>query len=331
MSSRKNNIIIYASKVLIVTLLVVLFIRYFLIESYDVSSSQMEPALLKGDKIFIDKTAYGIRMPMTILSVPFTFDSFLGYQSYSTLWELPYKRLFTKKITRNDIILFNNPLELNKPLDKRGLLLSRCVGLPGDTIEIKDENYFINKKQYTFLPEKLEEYIYRENEKASIKTLLNELDLPIRNYRKQNDTIIIDQTRYERIILSQNIPDSLQIDSSEIDSIVRIYKFIVPYQGQQIEITKENINLYRQLIHYENEERQFIGNMGELLLDNKEIKYYKVKQDYYWVLSDNPEQSIDSRNIGFIPFRNVIGKGRLIWFSCDGSNIRTDRCLTNVK
>ncbi len=155
MSSKKKNIYIFVGKVTLVTLLIVLSIRCFLIESFTVSSLQMESTLSENDKVLIDKTAYGIRLPVTVLDIPFTFDNIFGFKSYSSALQFPYKRLFGDEAGRNDVILLNHPLETQKPLDKRSLILSRIVGLPGDSIEIRGEDININGQGYLASPPQL--------------------------------------------------------------------------------------------------------------------------------------------------------------------------------
>lgn len=237
MSSKKKNIYIFLGKVILITLLIVFCIRTFFIEPYTVSTAQMETALVNGDRILIDKTAYGIRMPMTILSVPFTFDK------YSDMIELPYKRIFESNVKRNDIVLFNNPSDTLRPLDKRELLLSRCIALPGDSV-----------------------------------------------------------------LVEKSLPDSVQADTTSN------YKLLIPAKGKTIKLSAEAIAIYKQVILLEKGSKAKItGN--KLYILGEEQKYYTFTDNYYWLLSDNTLKSSDSRSLGFIPFRNIIGKARYIWYS----------------
>ena len=129
-------------KVILIALLIVFLVRCFLIEPYTVSSSGMAASLLNGDRVLVDKTAYGIRMPVTLLTIPFTFDRFLGMKSYSDAVQLPYKRAFEGRPGAGDIVLYNNPVETDLPLDKRMLVLNRCAALPGDSVTIEDPAIF---------------------------------------------------------------------------------------------------------------------------------------------------------------------------------------------
>lgn len=314
MSSKKRNIYIYLGKVILITLLIVLCIRTFFIESYGVSSAQMETTLLNGDKILIDKTAYGIRMPMTVLSIPFTFDNLFGIRSYSTAIELPYKRAFASKVERNDIVLFNNPSETDKPLDKRSLMLSRCVALPGDTIQVRNGIFHINNKQYICSPDVVSDYMIRTPKKADLIEKIEDLGLSVKSLRQQDDTIHLELNRLEAFILDKSLPDSINV-VQKVDS-AQNYSIPMPSKGKTIEINPQSLVLYKQIIVLEQGDRAKVTN-NKLHIAGKEQNVYTFTDDYYWMLSDNTSDSQDSRFLGFIPFKNIIGKARFIWYSSD--------------
>ncbi len=125
-------------RVALVALLLAFFIRTFWVESVVVSSGQMEPSLTAGDRLLVNKVAYGMRLPITPLTVPFTFDYFAGIRTYSDAIQLPYIRLGECDIQQCDVVLYNHPLQFSKPLDKRDLLLGRCHYLPGEQVQEKD-------------------------------------------------------------------------------------------------------------------------------------------------------------------------------------------------
>lgn len=89
------------------------FIRFFFFEAYTIPTSSMEKSMLVGDYLFVSKVAYGPRLPMTPLAVPFTSNTMPFSEtakSYSELIKMPYRRIAgLKKIERNDIIVFNFP------------------------------------------------------------------------------------------------------------------------------------------------------------------------------------------------------------------------------
>jgi len=287
----------------------------------------METSLLKGDKVFIDKTSYGIRLPMTILSIPFTFDKIFGWRSYSTAIEAPYKRLFEKSLNRNDIILFNNPVETDKPLDKQSLIVSRCIALPGDTIRMVSGVFSINNTDYMSSPDVMSEYNIPIAALQDVEEIMEEQDIPVRNLLNRADTVSINLNRLEAFIINENLSDSLLL-KGKTDTI-QTYQLAIPSKGTVIDINAENIAIYKQIILLEQGYKAKITN-NKLIIDGKEQTSYAFSDDYYWVISDNAEDALDSRSLGFIPFRNIIGKVRYIWYSSDKGNTRKERCFTTV-
>ncbi|NDV96200.1 signal peptidase I [Dysgonomonas sp. 521] len=324
---KKKNIYIYLGKVIFITLLIILCIRTFLIEPYTISSPQMETLLIKGDRILIDKTAYGVRLPMTILTIPFTFDNIFGHRSYSTKIEAPYKRIFEKEVSRNDIVLFNNSLESEKPLDKRSLIVSRCVALPGDTILVENGLFMINNRQYITSPDVMEEYTVNIMALNEVKEIMEEQDIPLRNLKHRSDTVSFVLNRLEAFIVNESLQDSLSL-KSKVDTI-RSYRLPVPFRGKTVDINSNSLTMYRQIIELEQGDKIKVSD-DMLFINGKEQNSYTFGDDYYWMLSDNKQNSTDSRTLGFIPFSSIIGKARLIWYSSDSEGIKRERCFTLI-
>lgn len=328
MSSKNKNIYTYLGKVILITLLIVLCIRTFFVESYTISSSQMQTSLLEGDQVLIDKTSYGVRLPITILTIPFTFDKIFGVRSYLTSIEAPYKRILEKKIERNDIILFNNPMDIGKPLDKRDLIVSRCIAMPGDTISVEKGRLSLNSINYIASADVMNEYSMDILALKDIQPIMEEHNIPIRRLKHRADTISIMLNKLEAFIINENIEDSTVSICCKTDT-TQNYRLIVPSKGKAISINSLNINMYKQLILQEQDDNAHIAD-DKLYIGGKEQATYRFQDDYYWVLSDNIKDALDSRTLGFIPFKNIIGKVRLIWYSSHNGNVRKERCLTSV-
>ncbi|NDW10842.1 signal peptidase I [Dysgonomonas sp. 520] len=328
MKQKISKIIWSVSKVFLLTLLVVLVIRTFFVESFSVSSAQMETALLRGDKVLVDKTAYGIRMPVTWLAVPFTFDSFLGMKSYSSAVQTGYHRLFAKQVGRNEVVVFNNPLETGKPLDRRNLCISRCVAVPGDTVTVDGYNYLINGKKYVTSPDFLMSFKFRKEISDKVKGVISSLNIPLRNFQSQQDYDYASFNRYEVFLINQNFKDSIQVELAEPE--VSRYQIFVPRKGEVIELTGSNIPMYKNIMISELGNRVSFSE-NSLKIDGKEAKTYSFLFDYYWFLSDNVDDSVDSRYFGFISEKDIIGKASFIWNSSDSAGIRWNRIFTWVK
>ena len=104
-------------KPILYALIIALFIRTFVAQPFKIPTSSMEPTFIPGDRIFVNKFIYGIR-------IPFTDIHFLS----------------VREPERGDIIVFRSPIERKK------FLVKRLVGKPGDIVEIKDQHLWINGK-----------------------------------------------------------------------------------------------------------------------------------------------------------------------------------------
>ncbi|MDR0232773.1 MAG: signal peptidase I [Dysgonamonadaceae bacterium] len=308
--------------IILSSLVIALILRAFVFESYKMPSSQMENAVLRRDYLFVNKLAYGIRMPMTWLSIPFIPDSIpaLRMKTYSGFLSLPYRRFFERRIRRNDIVLYNIPsLRKDVPIDKLPLSISRCIGLSGDSVEVLNGSYFINANRIAQSPDLILPYKYLQQFDSAITLAMNKLNIPIRKTVSNRDNHITRFfSRFEAFSLREELPDSINIILEEREDLN--YKLFIPKRGLTVKLTPENLHIYEQIILDElkdNAETIF----GELYIDNKLTEYYTFKSDYYWMLSDNTEASADSRHFGFIPETHIVGKANLIWMSKNPNRI----------
>ena len=106
---------------LVGTVAIFLFIRIFFFEAYRIPSGSMIPAMLIGDWLFVNKLAYGPHIPFTNFSLP-------GYTDPK----------------RYDISVFVSPNQIDQPWDPNPTLVKRVVGLPGDTLHMRDAKLFVN-------------------------------------------------------------------------------------------------------------------------------------------------------------------------------------------
>ena len=155
-------------------------IRTFIFEAYVIPTGSMEKTLLVNDFLFVSKLSYGPRLPNTPLAIPFVHHTatIINTKSYLEWIKLPYKRLWSSPVQRNDVVVFNYPVgdtvigayqsNMNyydalrdeykgdrqaildrddiivRPVDKRENFIKRCVAIPGDTLQLKDAILYIN-------------------------------------------------------------------------------------------------------------------------------------------------------------------------------------------
>lgn len=178
---------------------------------------------------------------------------------------------------RNDIIVFQFPGTIYefKP-DSPIKIVKRIIGEPGDTIQIINKKVLVNGKE-----------LYQP---------------PTVIYDKENDLKI--GTRDERIF-----PPKKNWNGDNYGPIQ------VPYKGETIKLNMSNINLWRAVIdrEYNNKVVDIAGTV--ITIKDKPVHEYKFKENYYFVLGDNRDNSMDSRYWGFVPGNDVIGKSLLIYWS----------------
>jgi len=134
--------------------------NYFL-QPFVIPTGSLEKTLRVGDFLLVSKFHYGARVPSTVVTLPMVHDTIpiIKTRSYLKSPQLPYIRIpGFQEIKNNDIVVFNWPADtvrkffvkekgVIKPRDKKSNYVKRAVGIPGDTIEIKDGIIFINGKK----------------------------------------------------------------------------------------------------------------------------------------------------------------------------------------
>ncbi|MCF7872759.1 MAG: signal peptidase I [Candidatus Omnitrophica bacterium] len=114
---------------IVVAAVLVIVLKTFFFQMYKIPTTSMVPTLMPGDKIFVSKLNYGPKLPFVSLRLP-------GFS----------------KIQRGDVIVFVPPQEVDQPWYKRKPYIKRVIGLPGETVQIKKGNIYVNDEEVT-LPE----------------------------------------------------------------------------------------------------------------------------------------------------------------------------------
>lgn len=371
---------------LLFAVIVATIVHTYVIQPFTIPTSSLEKSLLVGDFLFVSKFHYGARVPMTTIALPMVHDTIplLKKKSYlfsddfskketsiSNMFQLPYLRLPSfQKIKRNDIVVFNQPadtlLDMNnfspdrnyyKPIDKKTNLVKRCVGIPGDTLEVKNGYVFIDGIQ-TKLPNRTKlQFSYTIKFKAQFSSY--EEASNILKFYDITDGIAYDSKSGEYFVqateaAAANARNNPYIESLELrknnkgDGDFKIFPhdknynwnadflgpIYIPEKGKTIDINVNILPLYKRLItEYEGHQLSVRGN--QIFIDGSLATNYTFKQDYYWMMGDNRDNSIDARFWGFVPFDHVVGKPIFIWLSwnTDGkgiNKIRWNRMFTTV-
>jgi signal peptidase I len=330
-------------------------IRWLIMEAYTIPTPSMENSLLVGDFLFVSKFHYGTRTTTTPLQVPLTHQKiwFTEIPSYLDVIKLPQYRLpGITHVKNEDVVVFNvPPKELNEgkdyPVDLKTNYIKRCVGIPGDILEIKDQVVIINGKPLPIPPASQLSYFVTSTDQIN-KRNLDKLGLGPEDYdivENRNDGKVVYRmhlTNEKFESLEKNKPAYIVSITKEIGNEKDTYPYSyyhntyglkrnnniswsqdnfgplwIPKKGKTITVNDSTLTLYANtIIHYDHNDNASVQN-GKLLIDGKEVAEYTFKQDYYFMMGDNRHNSLDSRYWGFVPEDHIVGKAFFIWLSID--------------
>jgi signal peptidase I len=114
------------SEALIVAVILALIIRTFVVQAFKIPSGSMEDTLLIGDHLLVSKFIYGVQFP-------WSDDRYLALRHPE----------------RGDVIVFEFPEDKDKSYFERRDFIKRVIGLPGDTVEVRNKQVFVNGELYT--------------------------------------------------------------------------------------------------------------------------------------------------------------------------------------
>lgn len=376
---------------IIFALVAVYFINLFIFQNYQIPSSSLEKSLLVGDYLFVSKVSYGPRVPNTPLSFPlvqntlpiFNCKSYLDWPS----WD--YKRVAgLGQIQRNDIVVFNFPagdtvatlqqnpdyytlvqmygreaVHMNKqsfgeiiyrPVDKRENYVKRCVGLPGDSLSIRNNQVYINGKAAQN-PKNMQLNYFVETETPLTETMFRNWGVSRDDYMPygQPCTVTDPETLSflgfqpnangaYNLVYRFPMTEAMVAQVKKLPSVKKVIvepeiiggtmyypvdydngwtrdnygPIWIPKRGATIELTPENLALYRRCIkNYEHNELE--EKDGVVYINGEKATTYTFQYDYYWMMGDNRHNSADSRSWGFVPEDHIVGKPIMIWLSLD--------------
>jgi len=163
------------------------FVHTYFIQPYVIPTGSLERTLRVGDFLFVSKFHFGARVPMTTLAAPMVHDTLpvlktrsyladVDPETHKTSWinklQLPYMRLpGFEKVEKNDIVVFSLPADtlyqffkaqkaVIKPIDKKSNYVKRCVGTPGDSLEVINGYVYINGEQLILSDRAKPMYVY---------------------------------------------------------------------------------------------------------------------------------------------------------------------------
>ena len=269
------------------------FIITFIVQNTRIPTGSMQDTILVGDFVLVNKFIFGSSSPKYI---PFTEI------------EIPFFRLPAFKDPKpKDIVVFEFPGDKDQLFaSERGVnYVKRCIGTPGDTIEVRDKVVFVNGKEF-WRPPFIKYY------KGRYGSFLKPIP--------------------KGIAESRIFPKGMPWNEDNYGSLV------IPRKGSTIPLNKYNVEQWRTIINREFGEIVVELKNDVVMIKGTPVSSYTFKKDYYFMMGDNRDDSLDSRFWGLVSRDMVVGEAFIILFSWDRdipfsqlfklfSSIRTDRIL----
>lgn len=280
-------------------------------------------------------------------------------KSYVDGVKLPYERILQfNKPQKHDVVVFNYPQDsVHTAIDRKDPYVKRCVAVAGDTFEMRAGRLFVNGKPETILGDQEIQHAYTVNTGAQldIPGLYNIYGfLPVREMQNDKGGFtymfqgLTDKTAKEIkalpnvIDMEENIfpKDSATVSyklnadktayTKSIDTTQSIFPINkpwnqdwygplkIPKKGDVVTINQETLPEYQWIIS-EYEHNRLENKNGKIFINGKETNQYTIKQDYYMMIGDNRDASLDARFFGFVPEENIVGKPMFTWMSLQGA------------
>lgn len=242
------------------------FIITFVVQNTRIPTGSMEDTILVGDFVLVNKFIYGSTSPRYI---PFTEI------------ELPWFRLPAIRQPRaKDIVVFEYPGDSDQlKANPAGInYVKRCIGVPGDTIQIINKVVYVNKKLFWIPPH-------------------IRYDVP---YPKPAGV-------FEPRIFPKGMPWNED----------NYGPLVVPKKGAKIKLTIDNIAQWKTIINREYG-KEVVGFNGSVVtIEGKPVTEYAFKKNYYFMMGDNRDDSLDSRYWGFVADDMIVGEAFITLLSWD--------------
>ncbi len=258
-----------------------------------------------------------------------------------------------------------NPAKFGKilvrPVDRRENYVKRCVGLPGDFISLSNDTIIINGKaiaepenvQYNYIipvsgpisPDKWKELGVRLEDAAQgpmkneftgmtfyTVPLTSKMKKEVEGWKEVTGKLVKESD--SGLFVTGGV---FPLGSNYHWTRNNTETFWIPKRGATLHLTKNNLPLYRRAIETYEGNKLKIDENGKIFINGKETEYYTFKYDYYWMMGDNRDRSLDSRYWGFVPEDHIVGSPMFVIASFDEERaltekgkFRTDRILINA-
>ena len=339
---------------LIFALVLATLVHNWFIQPMIVPTGSMENTIKIGDALFVEKVSHGARVPMTPIGIP--FSEFIYRDGFIDKARLPYMRIpGWRALKSNDIVVFNYPTDsVYSAIDRKDAYVKRLVGLPGETIQVRNGILYVDGKKFIPKKDAQVQHAYTVIVKTpfSEKLLYDNFGIISTDYMadKQADGTFIykfaaltdahvatmksnSNTVSVTPILSPVGEKTEHIVNGKIDSTNTIFPvnkawntdqygpLYIPKKGDLVDVNKETLPQYINIIRkYEHNSLRVDSANGkyDIFINDQKAAKYEIKQNYYFMMGDNRNQSLDARFFGYVGEDHIIGRPIMIWANMNG-------------
>ena len=197
-----------------------------------------------------------------------------------------------------------------RPIDKKENYIKRCVGIPGDVIEIKNTDLYVNGEPQAITEKMRNQFRYFVKTDGTLfsERTLNKYNIYEGQILSRNgdyELMLNDESlaaikrftyvkKVEKIVIDKgvkvNSPELIFPEDNFNWNLDNFGPIKIPQAGSQVDISADNVELYRRIIEtYENNKLEIID--GEIYINDKLASTYTFKMDYYWMMGDTPRTS----------------------------------------
>lgn len=243
-----------------------------------------------------------------------------------------------------------------RPVDKEENYVKRCIGLPGEDLQIINHETYINGNKIEDPEGMMLSYVVEMKSRRALDKVYKDYKVNINDRHVMGNSSTLSsftKADIEKLKTNSEVVSITPKNDSLAENYMSIFpnSHLVPFntwsrdnygpihipaKGETIELTRENIAIYKRVI-VTYEKNVWVQKENKVFINGTESTTYTFKQDYYWMMGDNRHQSADSRYWGFVPEDHVVGKPVFTWFSKEDKGyqetgeIRWGRMFRTVK
>jgi signal peptidase I len=220
-----------------------------------------------------------------------------------------------------------------RPVDRRDNYVKRCIGIPGDTVTIKEGVLYVNGKIVPDNGTQQTTYVVSTN-----GTTINPKAFERLSISRSDQSMVSGSAYYLPLTKGNADVISKFPNVTEVSAVVarageyapHIFPYNpdyawnednygpiwIPAKGSTVQLNTENLCFYDRIIDvYEENDLRVEGST--IYINNTPATSYTFKMGYYWMMGDNRHNSADSRYWGFVPEDHIVGTPKFIWLSLD--------------